>query len=132
MSDEEKKIHINSGDKALIDAAQGVGPAVQLTPELLEDIRQNLDERTKEIEEVYPKLVAECPYDTKLAIVAWVFEHIVAHAKEGGTFRYLIYDRLGFGLDAYVPLYYAGGMTISNEFTLGDTNGPRHPQNQAS
>lgn len=58
-------------------------------------------------------------YEDKLKIVAWVFENIVAHAKEGGSFRYLIYTRLGFGADAYVPLYTAGGMDISNEFDLG-------------
>jgi hypothetical protein len=54
---------------------------------------------------------------TKLAVTAWVFHHIIEHAKEGGTFRYLIYDRLGFGYDAYVPLC-ADGMTISNEFNM--------------
>lgn len=55
---------------------------------------------------------------TRLAVAAWVFSHIVEHAEQGGSFRYLIYDRLGFGLDAYVPLYEVGGMTISNEFDL--------------
>lgn len=45
---------------------------------------------------------------------------IVDHAVEGGSFRCLIYDRLGFGPDAYVPLYSAGGMTISNELDLQD------------
>jgi len=43
-----------------------------------------------------------------------VFEKIAEHAKEGGTFRTLIYDRLGFGPEAYFPLYLAGGMDISN------------------
>jgi hypothetical protein len=55
---------------------------------------------------------------TRLAVAAWVFSHIVEHAEQGGSFRYLIYDRLGFGLDAYVPLYEAGGMTISNKFDI--------------
>ena len=64
------------------------------------------------------KLVETCDYDTKLAVTAWVFKHIVDHAKEGGSYRYLIYDRLEFGFDAYVPLYYAGGMVISNEFDM--------------
>ncbi len=63
-------------------------------------------------------LVEECPYETKLAVTAWVMKHIVEHAKEGGSYRYLIYNRLGFGLDAYVPLYEAGGMEISNEFDM--------------
>lgn len=66
----------------------------------------------------FEELVSGCDYDTKLAITAWVFEHIVNHAKQGGSYRYLIYSRLGFGPDAYVPLYEAGGMEISNEFDL--------------
>lgn len=64
-------------------------------------------------------LVAACPYETRLAVAAWVMSHIVEHAEDGGSFRGLIYGRLGFGVDAYVPLYKAGGMTISNEFDLG-------------
>ena len=63
-------------------------------------------------------LVENCDYDTKLAVTAWVFKNIVEHAKEGGSYRYLIYDRLGFDLDAYVPLFEAGGMEISNEFDI--------------
>lgn len=64
------------------------------------------------------KLVDDCPYETKLAVTAWVFRNIVDHAQEGGSFRFLIYGRLGFNTDAYVPLYEAGGMEISNEFDL--------------
>lgn len=64
------------------------------------------------------ELVEKCDYDTKLAVTAWVFQHIVEHAKEGGSFRYLIYDRLGFDIDSYIVLYEAGGMDISNEFDL--------------
>jgi hypothetical protein len=64
------------------------------------------------------ELVEKCDYDTKMAITAWVFKNIVDHAEQGGSFRYLIYTRLGFDLDAYVTLYEAGGMTISNEFDL--------------
>lgn len=68
------------------------------------------------------ELVEKCDYDTKLAVTAWVFKNIVDHAKEGGSYRYLIYNRLGFGLDAYVPLYEAGGMDISNEFSIEKTD----------
>lgn len=64
------------------------------------------------------ELVEKCDYETKLAVTSWVMKNIVDHASEGGSFRYLIYTRLGFNLDAYVPLYSAGGMEISNEFDL--------------
>jgi len=63
------------------------------------------------------KLVEECPYDTKLAVTAWVMKRIVDHARDGGSYRYLIYERLGFGMDAYGVLL-QHGLTISNEFDL--------------
>lgn len=110
---------IHSSDEALLRAAQTGEGAIPVTKELLEDISRSLQERFADIAERYPKLVEACPAEMKLAVVAWVFGNIVDHATEGGTFRYLIYDRLGFGPEAYVPLYNAGGMTISNEFTLG-------------
>ena len=62
-------------------------------------------------------ILKEVPYDHKLAVTQWVMKHIVEHAKEGGSYRYLIYDRLGFNMDAYAPLC-SDGLTISNEFDL--------------
>jgi hypothetical protein len=70
-------------------------------------------EREKELDE----MVERCDYDMKLAITRWVMKHIVEQAEEGGSYRYLIYDRLGFGPDAYAPLC-SSGLTISNEFDL--------------
>ena len=57
-------------------------------------------------------------YDQKLAATAYVFGKLCDHARESGSFRSLIYDKLGFGEDAYILLYSAGGMHISNEFKL--------------
>lgn len=114
----EKKVNIATTDAALLKAAQTGEGAVELTSELLDSIGKSLGERITDIAERYPKLVAECPYETRLAVAVWVMQNIVAHAKEGGSFRFLIYERMGFGPDAYVPLYNAGGMTISNEFDL--------------
>lgn len=68
----------------------------------------------KELDEQQAKLIEACPYETKLAIATFVFSAIDKHMKEGGSFRYLIYDRLGFNADAYAPLFRAGGMDISN------------------
>lgn len=48
--------------------------------------------------------------------VAWVFAHLFDHLAEPGSFRYLIYTRMGFDHDAYTPLYLAGGQAISNAF----------------
>lgn len=56
-------------------------------------------------------------YDTRLDIIKQVMDAIVEHAKEGGSYRTLIYGRLGLNTDAYGYLL-ASGMTISNEFIL--------------
>ena len=119
----EKPVNISTADKALIDAAGGKTEGLtELTPELLERMRASMSERRADIAARYPALVENCPYETRLAVTAWVFKAICDHAKERGTFRYLIYDRLGFGHDAYMPLYLAGGMEISNEFSLTGPN----------
>lgn len=56
-------------------------------------------------------------YDTRLLCAEYIFAKIVDQALDGGTYRYLIYDRLGFDMDAYCVLL-QNGMTISNEFSL--------------
>ena len=67
----------------------------------------------------YDKLVEKYDNQTKLDIAAWVISKIDEHGRDPGSFRHLIYDRLGFGMDAYVPLYEAGGMNITNELEYG-------------
>ena len=114
------KFKLNAADESLINSAKTGDGLVEITPEMAKQMSNNIQNRMADIAARYPKLVEECDYETKLAVTAWVFSHIVDHATEGGSFRYLIYDRLGFGPDAYIPLYNAGGMTISNEFELKD------------
>ncbi len=63
---------------------------------------------------VLEKLAAECPADVKLAVTAWVFKHLLAHLKEPGSYRHLIYDRLGFDTDSYTALF--DGLELSNAF----------------
>jgi hypothetical protein len=116
---------IATGDAALILAAQTGEGLVTITPDLAEQISDSIRTRTADIEARYPALVEACDYETRLAVTAQVFAAIVDHAKPpGGSFRYLIYDRLGFQPDAYLPLYEAGGMVISNEFDLTDAPTP--------
>jgi len=45
--------------------------------------------------------------------VAWVFHHLNDHYGEGGSFRHLIYQRMGFDPSAYVGLC-GQGMNLSN------------------
>ena len=70
-----------------------------------------------DLDKYFDDIVSKTDSETKIAITQWVFKHIVEHAQEGGSFRYLIYNRLGFGMEAYVPLC-GDGMTISNEFDI--------------
>jgi hypothetical protein len=78
---------------------------------------EDIYEAFKQYDEKLAKMVEECDYELKLAITQWVIKHIVDHARDGGSYRYLIYDRLGFDADAYGVLL-ADGMTISNDFDL--------------
>lgn len=55
--------------------------------------------------------------DIKLAVTLYVMEALVEHAQGGGSYRHLIYGRLGFSTKAYSYLYPAG-MTISNNFNI--------------
>lgn len=73
----------------------------------------------------FDRLERECDYATKLAVTGWVFKNILAHAKEGGSYRGLIYERLGFGPDAYAYLHESGGLEISNEFDVPHANAVR-------
>jgi hypothetical protein len=118
MSEDNPLAGLNSADVSLIQTAKTGEGAIPITKELAEQISASLKARFADIAERYPALVEACPYEMKLAVIAWAFRHICDHAEHGGTFRYLIYDRMGFGPDAYVPLYDAGGMDISNEFDL--------------
>ncbi len=127
---DEKKIKLHTTDESLLRAASTGEGAVELTPELMTEIGKHLDARTAHINSEYPKLVEACDYETRLAVTAQVFKAICDHARDGGTFRYLIYDRLGFEADAYMPLYLAGGMDISNEFELPGTDPGGPPEDQ--
>lgn len=53
----------------------------------------------------------EIPYAQRLLMTEYIFSKI---NESPGSFRNLIYSKLGFKCDAYVPLYEAGGMEITN------------------
>lgn len=82
----------------------------------IEKMQKDFRKAWKEEDERLNKLVEECPYEMKLAITRWVMKHIADHVKQPGSYRYLIYDRMGFGPDAYRPLL-DDGMFISNEIS---------------
>jgi hypothetical protein len=75
-----------------------------------------MDKELRTVKEVWDSM----PYEHRLAAAAYVFERICEHARDGGTYRCLIYERLGFKMDAYAVLLSAGGMDISNHFSLDE------------
>jgi hypothetical protein len=125
MSDEEFKMVTN--DQALTecgvnrhpqdDAMLACKDPIELTAELAKEIHEAISKRYLEVETRFPALVEACPPEMKLAVVAWAMKHIYEHAHEGGTYRYLIYKRLGFTEEAYIPLC-THGLLISNEYDM--------------
>ena len=67
----------------------------------------------EEIKEIWDSLT----YDQRLAATAFIFQQLCEHARTSGTYRKLIYDRLGFDQDAYLVLLPEGKL-ISNKFSL--------------
>jgi hypothetical protein len=81
--------------------------------EASQELGRLMDEANAELD----KMADECDPMLKLAVTRWAMKHIVDHAMQGGSYRYLIYQRLGFGPEAYAPLC-DSGMIISNEFDI--------------
>jgi hypothetical protein len=91
----------------------------------MSDVREFLDKMAEigrticqETREWVKETVEKVDDDTRLAVAAWVFDKVVEHATKGGSYRTLIYERLGFGPEAYGVLQLHGGLEISNEFDL--------------
>jgi len=84
----------------------------------LEELSDILNQAQEDNEKYLAEILEQTPYEVKVAVTAWAIKHILEHAREGGTYRYLIYDRLGFGPDAYGILQMAGALEISNEFDI--------------
>lgn len=47
---------------------------------------------------------------------AWVFSHLRDHLHKPGSFRVLIYKRMGYTENDYSTLFNGGGMAITNAF----------------
>jgi hypothetical protein len=114
----EQKLAFQGGIRAAIDKLDryameqiisGDAAGYQTANEMIAKLREDIE---------YGVEAPEVDYETRLKVTTEVFRAVLDHASEGGSFRGLIYGRLGFQTDAYVPLYNAGGMEISNEFTI--------------
>lgn len=109
-----KKIKTNPADDAIIHTAKTGEGAVRLTPELMREITEALDARKADIDVRFPKLVAAVDEETRLAIACWTVERICENWRLGGTYRYLLYDLMGFGPEAYGAMQWAGMLDIHN------------------
>ncbi len=99
---------------------EGKGNAVLLTSEIMQDVSTVIRRRIDAEPAYYQQICDALTSEQRLAVTAWVMKTLCQHAQEGGTYRYLIYERLGFGPEAYLPLQLAGGLDISNEFDLSE------------
>lgn len=84
--------------------------------EFLDELRELGKSMSEDIRTWVKERVDASDYDTRLAIAAWTIQNVLEHAREGGSYRYLIYDRLGFGPDAYAVLQFHGALDVSNDF----------------
>ena len=50
----------------------------------------------------------------RIAATAFVLRHVSASLSHPGSFRYLIYDCIGLGHNAYGDVYLNGGMNVTN------------------
>jgi len=86
--------------------------------ERLKEIAKEASKAFKELEENMLKEGKEVweslDYDKRLALMCYISKILHEHACEGGTYRYLIYEKFGFDLDAYVPLQLCGLLAIHN------------------
>jgi len=84
-------------------------------------IKEMLKEERKKGRKEQNKVFGKIPMEKRLEIVAWVLSKLEEHLIEGGTYRTLIYKRMGFDGRAYGALY-PMGMNLSNAFC--DLNSP--------
>lgn len=125
----EDKVRLNKHDLALIDQAKAAGATVMtydkalgapepnmvaLTKEDIDAMREGLSQRLAEIDTRFPALIAEADPDLVAAVAAKVLGAVHEHLRQPGSFRFLIYDRIGLGTSAYMPLCLAGGLDVSN------------------
>ena len=87
----------------------------------MKTIKEMMKEERKEGRKEQDKVFGKIPMEKRLEIVAWVFSKLEEHLKDGGTYRTLIYKRMGFDGRAYGALY-PMGMNLSNAFC--DLNSP--------
>jgi hypothetical protein len=85
----------------------------------------------KEWQDKHDKIWKDLPEDVRLACADVIFRAIDQHAHDGGTFRQLIYERLGFHPErAYAVLQCAGALELSDNYDLSEATEGREEKGQ--
>lgn len=88
---------------------------MRVIPSMTIQISTKVNRRRLKVSEHKSKKIWDAlTYDQRLGATSIVFRAIHEHMQSCGSFRFLIYNRLGFSSDAYSELYNAGGLDISN------------------
>lgn len=75
--------------------------------------------KTADLERLYEQSRSQAE-DVRIAVAADVINALLKNAREGRTFRYMLYDLLDFSPAAYTPLYLAGGAAIVDTYAVPD------------
>lgn len=101
------------------EQAAGRSPHQEIEMDNYEESVQSFHASIKEWQNKHDKIWQDLPGEIKLACADVIFRAIDWHAREGGTFRELIYDRLGLNMDgAYAVLQCAGALELSDNYNL--------------
>ena len=88
---------------------------VKLFFEKIDEIRIHFKKITELQNQIIEETWKQTDYDTKLYITAYVFKQLEKHMKEGGSYRNLIYNKLGFDTDSYMILQVNGVLDVHNK-----------------
>lgn len=83
---------------------------------VIEELGKVFREAVKREQEMAEQYWNSLPEDQRLLVAVYIFKKLHEHFMEGGSYRYLIYDRLGFSIEsgAYGSLQAAGALDIHN------------------
>jgi len=88
---------------------------VKLFFEKIDEIRIHFKKIIELQNQIIEETWKQTDYDTKLYITAYVFKQLEKHMKEGGSYRNLIYNKLGFDTDSYMILQVNGVLDVHNK-----------------
>lgn len=80
----------------------------------IQELEKQLEEYIDDYEQKTQDYWSELTEEEKLKVFYFITKTIVDAEKEGVTYRELMYDKFGFGIESYAIGMYAGFMDIHN------------------